>query len=305
MLLRRARVPGVSGVVVEARRVCAAAGQKGRNFSCTSKDGSCGPKKHAPGKKGVLAGGIEPTTLGLLDPRSDQLSYASDVSGRRRGRSEAPPDARLVAHREKPRGLTLDGGENEIATRQYRNGDPHLFRWRSTLCVLDNSCATANIKSQTQPSLDDVRERQNSVEGEPRLGKAHAGTRKFTRVHRSGESTQRPESRRNEFSPQIYRAVARARRSPRAKARARRTPAAAPTRKNAARSAAAGAAAGGAQAASSGVGGSSTSGSGAGGAGRAGRQGRDGGDGGAGRDGGAGGRGLERRGGARQEPRNF
>ena len=32
-----------------------------------------------------------------------------------------------------------------------RNGDPHLFRWRSTLCVLVDTCATANIKSQTHP----------------------------------------------------------------------------------------------------------------------------------------------------------
>ena len=187
-------------------------GKKDATSRALRKTDLAGQKKHASGQKRVLAGGIEPTTLGLLDPRSDQLSYASDGSGRRRGRSEAPPDARLVAHREKPRGLTLDGGENEIATRQYRNGDPHLFRWRSTLCVLDNSCATANIKSQTHPypwlrcsDVDDVREhfreRQNSVEGEPRLGKAHAGTRKFTRVHRSGESTQRPESRRNEISP--------------------------------------------------------------------------------------------------------
>ena len=191
--LLHARVPWVFSAALGAGRDRALLG-RARGRARAKKE----VRRH---KKRVLVGGIEPTTLGLLDPRSDQLSYASDVSGRRRGRSEAPPDARLVAHREKPRGLTLDGGENEIATRQYRNGDPHLFRWRSTLCVLDNSCATANIKSQTQPSLDDVRERQNSVEGEPRLGKAHAGTRKFTRVHRSGESTQRPESRRNEISP--------------------------------------------------------------------------------------------------------
>ena len=30
-------------------------------------------------KKRVLVGGIEPTTLGLLDPRSDQLSYTSTL----------------------------------------------------------------------------------------------------------------------------------------------------------------------------------------------------------------------------------
>ena len=38
-------------------------------------------KKGFQGKKSkkrrVLTGGIEPSTLGLLDPRSDQLSYAS------------------------------------------------------------------------------------------------------------------------------------------------------------------------------------------------------------------------------------
>ena len=111
-------------MVVEARRVCAAAGQKGRNFSCTSKDGSCGPKKHASGKKRVLAGGIEPTTLGLLDPRSDQLSYASDVSGRRRGRSEAPPNAPLAAHREKPRGLTLDGEKTKLPQGNLETATP-------------------------------------------------------------------------------------------------------------------------------------------------------------------------------------
>ena len=163
-------------------------GKKDATSRALRKTDLAGQKKHASGQKRVLAGGIEPTTLGLLDPRSDQLSYASDVSGRRRGRSEAPPNAPLAAHREKPRGLTLDGGENEIATGQSRNGDPHLFRWRSTLCVLDNSCATANIKSQTHSLVWFLRHRRRARTTEQRgrrtttLGKAHAraGARKLT-----------------------------------------------------------------------------------------------------------------------------
>ena len=92
--------------------------------------------------------------MGLLDPRSDQLSYASDVSGRRRGRSEAPPDARLVAHREKPRGLTLDGGENEIATRQSPKRRPPPVQMEvDALCSCQLVCDSEHQIANTPVSM--------------------------------------------------------------------------------------------------------------------------------------------------------
>ena len=69
--LLHARVPGVFSAALGAGRVCTL-------MECTQ--GRTRAKREVRRhKKRVLVGGIEPTTLGLLDPRSDQLSYTSTL----------------------------------------------------------------------------------------------------------------------------------------------------------------------------------------------------------------------------------
>ena len=69
--LLHARVPWVFSAALGAGRDRALLG-RARGRARAKKE----VRRH---KKRVLVGGIEPTTLGLLDPRSDQLSYTSTL----------------------------------------------------------------------------------------------------------------------------------------------------------------------------------------------------------------------------------